>query len=338
MTRGRRGTILVTSLWILAILSILAAGIGFRVSVEARLAKYNMDGLKALYLARAGLVKSLYRLSKSRSACDTIYECGTTFSAEERSDEGKLKAIFSAPLGDGLFRVAYRQGGALFPGMSDEERRVNINTAPQNILESLLSYFGEDPAIAAYIAQWRSPGPGLDDGYYEALPSPYKCKHEKFSAAEELLLVKGINRKIFDKIKDHVTVFGDPARFAVNINTAPREVLGAVLMSGASINKPIDKAAADIFAGRITAFRDGPDGTPGTVDDNGFTADIKIEALLPEISTQAAELKNYFTTKSTYFRIESTGVVSGSKTAKRLVAVVQQDRGKVSQLKSYREY
>jgi len=41
----------------MAILSILAIGIGYRVSIEGRLARYNIDRIKALYLAKAGLVR-----------------------------------------------------------------------------------------------------------------------------------------------------------------------------------------------------------------------------------------------------------------------------------------
>ena len=338
MKNGKKGAILITSLWILAILTILTIGIGFRVSIEARLAKYNMDRLRALYLARAGVMKSIYRLSHNPTASDSLYECGTAFSFEEKSDPEKIKAIFSGALGEGSFGVAYNEDGSAYPGMSDEERRININTAPQNVLESLLSYFGEDPAVAASIIQWRNPGPGLDDGYYQALLSPYKCKHEKFSAIEELLLVKGIDQKIFNKIKNYITVFGDPAKFAVNINTAPKAVLSVLMMSGTSINTPVDKVAADIFSDRIVSFRNGPDGQRGTKDDYLFTSDINIESIVPELSTQVAELKKSFTTASNYFRIESSGVINKTKVAKIVVCVAQKEQGKTPTLKSYREY
>lgn len=338
MIRERRGTILITSLWIMAILSILALGIGFRVSVEARLAKYNIDRIKALYLAKAGVVKMQARLSKGANSYDSLYECGISFFFEEKSDPGKITAIFNGSLGDGSFSVAYREGGVTYQGISDEERKININTAPQVVLESLFRYVGEDPTIAPSIVAWRSPGPGLDDGYYESLPSPYECKHEKFSVIEELLLVKGMTRQIFDKIKEHVTFFGDPAKFVVNINTAPREVLSVLMMAGSSVNVPVDKVTADILADRLVAFRNGYDGIKGTKDDNIFTADIGIDSIVPELSTQLPELKKYFTTKSGYFRIESNGVINKSKVEKRIVCVAHKELQKEPVLKYYREY
>ncbi len=333
--RKRGGAILITSLWMLAILAILAMGIGFRVSIEARLAKYNMEGSTALYLAKAGVVKSIYRVSKMPSVSDSIYECGTVFTAEEKSDPAKLKAIFYSPLGAGVFSVEYKEGGKAYPGVSDEERRININTAPEDVLKNLLMYVGEDPTIASGIVQWRNKGPGLDDGYYEALPAPYKCKHERFGAAEELILVKGMDKKIFDKIKDYITITGDPAKFAVNINTAAKTVLSALITAFTGV----DKTAADIYADRIIVFRNGPDGEKGTKDDSSFTSDLSIERILPELSAaQAAELKKYFTTASKYFRIDSQGLITRTKVERRVVSIIQKEQGKAPTLNYYREY
>ena len=340
MNCGKKGTILITSLWILAILSILTMGIGFRVSIEARLAKYNMDRLKGLYLARAGVAKSLYRLSRNPTMSDSLYECGTAFSFEEKSDPEKVRTIFSSSLGEGSFGVAYREGAATYPGMSDEERKININTAPENVLKNLLIYVDEDPTIAADIVQWRNPGPGLDDGYYQSLPFPYKCKHEKFSAIEELLLVKGIDQKIFDKIKSYITVFGDPGKFAVNINTAPKAVLSTLIMSDAAVNTPIDKITADFCADKIVSFRNGYDGQQGTKDDNKFAdANINLEQLTQGAlsATQAANLTKDFIVKSSYFRIESMGVVTRSKVGKKVICVVTKEATSNYKFGYYRE-
>jgi type II secretory pathway component PulK len=336
MIGKKSGAILITSLWILSILSILALGIGFRVSIEARLAKYNMDGAKALYLAKAGLNKVIYRLSKSPTAGgDTVYECGTLLTSEEKSDPDKLKSIFSGSLGEGVFDVSYRQDGEAYPGPSDEERRININTAPENVLKNIFVYAGEDGTIASSVVQWRTQGVGLDDGYYQALPSPYECKHQSFSATEELMLIKGINKAIFDKIKNYITIFGSSAAFTVNINTAPKAILSILLMADAAL----DKTSADLYADQIINFRDGPDGKAGTKDDIAFTPDISIETVLPALSSaQIAALKKHFTTTSNYFRIESHGLVSKAKVSKNIVGIVRKAQGKALSLKYYREY
>ena len=95
----KSGTILITTLWILTILSILAVGIGFRVSIEARLSKYTMDNLKAEYHAKAGSVKAQAMLSKdSMPNYDTIRECGITVPIDK-----DIGSIFTEKLADGAF-------------------------------------------------------------------------------------------------------------------------------------------------------------------------------------------------------------------------------------------
>jgi len=313
---NRKGTILIASLWILAILSILAAGIGFRVSLEARLAKYNMDGLRALYLARAGAAKAMYLLSKKPTAAyDSMYECGIAFTPEEKSDPGKFKAIFNNSLGEGSFDVGYKEGGVSYSGISDEERRININTADQKTLEWLLTGEGADAAIASCIVQWRSPGPGLDDGYYEALPAPYECKHQKFSTIEELMLVKGMDQKLFDKIKDSITVYGSTSK--LNINTVSDRIMRACGLQEVTVELLIN-------------YRNGPDKIPGTKDDLPFQRVDDIENLFPILrdiayANDLSIIKNSFMTKSSCFRIGSEGIIGKSKIAKKVIYVVARD-------------
>lgn len=323
MRLDRNGTILVASLWILAILSILAIGVGFRISLEVRLSRYNMDRLKALYLAKAGVVKSQELLSKDNNDYDSIYECGIALTG----DETPSQIFLNNRLGEGSFSISYRAEGADYQGMMDEERKININTAPQNVLENLLNGVNENITIAASIIAWRSPPPGIDDAYYESLEHPYQCKHGKFSTPEELLLVKGINQQLFDKIKDYITVFGSAEAFTVNINTASEKVLFAILDT-----PELAEIGIDAIISEIMGFRKGNDGIIGTADD-GIYRDI---GRIP-LPTQAESLRNSFTIKSDYFRIESKGAIDRSKTEKKLAAIATKDAGGNYKLVSYHE-
>jgi hypothetical protein len=180
---------------------------------------------------------------------------------------------------------------------------------------------------------------GLDDGYYESLPSPYKAKHAKFAATEELLLVKGITGGVFDKIKNYVTVFG-PNVFCININTAPKTVLSTIIMADAAV-AGIDKVTAEFCADKLIALRNGYDNAPGTKDDNKFTTtNINFEQISQGAlsATQSANLIKDFTITSLYFRIESEGIIKKTKVGKRIACIVQKERGKPSKILSYREY
>jgi general secretion pathway protein K len=327
----KSGTILITTLWILAILSILAIGIGFRVSIEARLTKYNMDRVKAEYYAKAGIVKAQAMLSKDTSTeYDTIRECGIVLPTiiDLPSARGPLEAIFGFyknNLGEGRFEVSYDEEGKHYYGMMDEERKININKAEYKVLYQLL--LGKEPEnLAASIINWRGPAQlmveGAQDNEYESLTAPYKCKHADFSCIEELLLVKGMTPEIFESIKEYVTVYTDGK---INLNTAAVRVLRAFGLTDQSI-------------GTIILIRNGADNVAGTKDDGRFDniGAVADQIGLPADSPERAVLsENYFTTKSNYFRIESKGMVDGSRITSKIVCVVK--RGD-KRLKYYREY
>lgn len=316
MRLNKKGTILITSLWILAILAILAVGIGFRVSIEVRLSKYNMDRLKALYLAKAGFYKSQAILFKGNTQYDTIRNCGMTIPPDKEPQN-----IFGEKLNDGAFTVSYDEEGKTYYGMSDEERKININTAD---LDTLRNLFEGNEEIAASVINWRGTAQmvkGAWDNYYESLPVPYKCKHGFFSCIEELMLVKDITPEIFEGIKNYVTIYGNPDG-RININTASKRVMLACALSD---------GLADIV---ILKVRNGPDNISGTKDDGFFSGDIAGQLGLPEGADRAA-LGKYFTTKSNYFRIESKGAVDRSKITSKIVCVVNKGDKKLAY---YREY
>jgi len=70
-------------------------------------------------------------------------------------------------------------------------------------------------------------------------------------------LIKGVTRKLFDKIKDKLTIYGSGA---VNINTADSTILQYLGLSPQLVDK-------------INRFRKGIDGKEKTEDDNIFKSD-----------------------------------------------------------------
>jgi type II secretory pathway component PulK len=144
-------------------------------------------------------------------------------------------------------------------GLVDEASKVNLNSAPLSVLEMLPDMTTE---LAACIADWRDqtvhPG-GAKSDYYMMLNPPYQCKQAPFETVEELLLVKDMTTDIlfgqdtnrngirdageatgfgqFDRgLYPFVTVYSNqlmpgatgPARHAINVCTAPADVLAAL--------------------------------------------------------------------------------------------------------------
>jgi general secretion pathway protein K len=322
MRFNKKGTILVTSLWIMTILAIFAIGIGFRVSIEARLNKNNMDRLKGVYLAKAGIIKSQELLARDNNSYDSMRECGIMVSPINTSGEAdQLARIFTERLGDGKITVSYDEEGKSFYGMMDEERKININKASAEVLKNLLGTNNEEAAES--IVNWRSNlrlPKGASDDFYRSLTPPYECKHADFSVIEELMLVKGVTPQLFESIKDYITVYGDDGR--ININTATRKVM---------LSAGLDQGTVDI----IMTIRNGPDRIAGTKDDGMLSGDIASQLSIPMTSPTRTVLENYFTTASNYFRIEAKGLASGSKIYSKVACIVK--RGE-KRLLYYREY
>ena len=338
---NNRGAILITTLWIVSILSILAIGIGFRVSLELRLSRYGMDKLKTLYLARAGIFKSQEMLSRDANEYDSMYECGINLSEYGTGlpFAERLEAIFkNSRLGAGSFTISYDEEGMSFFGMMDEERKVNINTASQEVLQNLFGAGSEE--LVASILFWRNTpiavGPN-DDIYYQGLEHPYACKKGKLDVIEELLLVRHMTPEIFNSVKEYITVYGEGN---ININTASRKVFMALGMPAP-------------LADKIVEFRNGADGEKGTADDEVFlTVDIDqpyselnpkssriYDYLIDPEKQMIANIKNSFTIKSNYFRIDSEAAIDRSKIGKRALSIVARPENEgIPKLLFYREY
>lgn len=264
------GTILIITLWILSILTVFAVSVGHRMSLEVRLAEYQIDNLRLLNICSSAIHRAVFEKEK---------ELETAFSDKvDALSEGwsnNPETFKEKKFGDGKFTVGYNlkekeadEDYVILYGMSDESSRININEAGRDILKALIEPYVESEqaalGIAAAIIDWRDENidPQLVNGAfvgqedYISIGLSYECKNKPFDTVEELLLVEGIDQKIFNGIKDYVTVYGDGK---ININTASFAVLDSLFR-----NKFTE------LAGKIIEYRKGIDGISGTDDDRWF--------------------------------------------------------------------
>ncbi len=238
--------VLIIALWSLFFLGALALAIAAYVRPQLELAGRIKDSTSVHFLAEAGVKRAMAQINNgTTSAVDTLKE----FNPSAQFD------FTSQGLSDGEFNYE----------LVDEERKININTAPYNVLEKLFEIIAQlDPQqagdIAAAILDWRESGEnprknGAKSNYYQTLSPSYPCKDGPFEVLEEVLLVKGMTPDIFKSIKDEITIYGAGS---VNINTADKFVLETLGIS-------------DTLADKIINFRNGNDGVPATADDNIFT-------------------------------------------------------------------
>jgi general secretion pathway protein K len=334
-----RGAILIVTLWILAILIVFVTGLGFRMTLEARMTDYNVNAFRLLYIAKAAVHKFIAVLKEDEAADYDALKDDWSYN-EEFFD--------SISLGEGSFTISYvrqrvvigeeteeRDEGwsedTIFYGARDEAK-ININKVAEHAIKGnkecmniLLHLVDEREDVANAILDWidaddigevtRDEG-GAESDYYDGLEFPYTPKNGPLQSLEELLLVRGMTLKLFFAMKNLITIHGDGK---VNLNTAEARVLEAMGISEDGIDK-------------IITFRAGMDEEEGTSDDmvfrdvssgviNLFDINLSNEdkTLLTNLNGPAIGLTGV---TSDVFRTHITAVSRDGKIIKEVEAVV----------------
>lgn len=322
---AKTGSVLIAVLWSLFFLTALALVIHASIAPQLTLAASLRDRVTLRSLAEAGVQRSLLEL---RSDETEEYDA---LNSPWASDDEAFKEIFLTDVG--YFSVEHDiageegEAGKRY-GLTDEERKININTAPVDVLTRLFVNAGgasdqEAKEIAESVGDWRDGDDeasenGAESNYYQGLADPYACKNANFDILEELLLVKGVTQEIFDHVKDYLTVYGTGA---VNINTADQSVLQWL-------------GIGDDLAKEIVDYRKGHDVQEVTEDDYAFES---AQSLIPDLSTRlslSAEDIEELTSvqnagllgvRSDYFRGESYGRFQDREAAVKIIFVVNRD-------------
>jgi general secretion pathway protein K len=271
----KNGVILITALWIVAILSLFAVTIGRQASISLRLTSYDVDKRKAYLIARAGMMRAL-----SEKAIEHKTGMSSDIDAFSQPWANNEELFLRRAFGTGYYTVGYeypvteknKEKPLMLYGLMDEQSKININTASEETLINLLVYFDIDEdtalAMAGSIIDWRDTDDliassergflyGAENEYYQGLARPYSCKNAPFENIYELLLIKGVTPEILNKIKPHITIYGNGM---ININTASEVVLDALIGPGF---KGLGK--------KIARYRQGEDDIIGTKDDAWFS-------------------------------------------------------------------
>lgn len=132
----------------------------------------------------------------------------------------------------------YRVSG----GIEDLEGRYNLNNLVQNgqvnnqqlaIFVRLLRALHLPENLAAAVADWIDADAvplnpdSVDSSYYQSLPTPYGAANHPLINVNELLAVRGFDRKVLAALRPYVTAL--PTHTPINVNTASPEVLTALV-------------------------------------------------------------------------------------------------------------
>lgn len=134
------------------------------------------------------------------------------------------------------------ENGELAGHIEDQQGLFNLNNMVRNgkldvtqytRFQRLLSILGLPAELADTLADWidadgtAQPAGGAEDAYYRALGQPCLTANRPLVDLDELAMVRGFDAGVRAQLKPFVTAL--PATTALNVNTAPAEVLAAVV-------------------------------------------------------------------------------------------------------------
>ncbi|MHB8523636.1 MAG: type II secretion system minor pseudopilin [Limisphaerales bacterium] len=288
-----RGIALIMVMVVIIALGVLAGGFAYSMKVEARLAHNQSFDTQLEWLGRSGVELARYVLAQELMLPNQPYDALNQKWAGSNAETNEVLASLSltnVQLGGGTFSIR----------IIDQERKFNLNTADDAVLQQAFGSLGVDyidsaPIIEA-IDDWRDPNVrrGLNaaqSDYYMQLKPPYVAKNGPIDDLSELLLVRGITPDLYwgpargGGGVPAVPVVAAPRRLgipAANTNFQPQAPVGLVdlftTISARLINLNTASAAVlqlipgvdENLAQSIVAARAGPDGVEGDEDDVPF--------------------------------------------------------------------
>ena len=320
------GIALIIVLWVLAFLMFLVIEFAYTMRVETSAVRNYKDETKARHLALAGINMAVAEISEKY---DIVY----------LDEDGKV--VFGKREKQVMEAVEHKRerdmdGGTVSYRLEGEAGKLNLNTSTREMLVRLLKATGveevERDMIADSILDWRDTNHeyhlnGAEDEYYGSLEEPYGSKDGDFDTIEELLLVRGVTPSIFYGTGKVPPEFGiglpgvenEPDDFfsseyiglkpyittkskgKVNINTADKIVLDALLGDGVSIEVMLRRETEGYFDWPLygSAVKSDTFSIYSKGESGGITVGIKaIAERVPDVTEPVIS----------YWREEGTGV------------------------------
>jgi len=238
-----RNVAIVLAMSVVALAALAATAMLVSQSVWARRVELNADHVQAQIIIQAGLDWARAVLSDDQRA-----------GAVDTPGEPWAMRLPTIPV----------ENGSLAGRIEDQQGRFNLNNLQSNgkvdpaqlaHLRRLLSLLILPPALADALADWidadgePQPQDGAEDETYLTLQPPYRAANRPLVDVAELALVRGYDAGVRERLRPFVSAL--PRFTAVNVNTAPAEVLCAIVE-----HLQIDDARAIVVQREKAPFRD----------------------------------------------------------------------------------
>lgn len=245
-TGSSRGVALIIVLWIVVILSAIALEFSYSMRIETDLTGNFISRQKVYFGARAGIERAVKEILRSQKAMTIMKD----------TEKEPLWNLTGKP---NHFTM---EDTEITVTIEPESARININSFSKDSLKEILLGVGlteerADIVIDCFL-DWQDGDNlhrmmGAENDYYQKLDPPYQPANSKVEVLEELLMIKGIDKRLFygeealPTVADFVSVKEDEGkeihlrgglssiftiftaygnrRSKVNLNSAPRDVL-----------------------------------------------------------------------------------------------------------------
>lgn len=221
MKTYQRGVAIVLAMGVVALAAMVATAIMTMQSTWVRQSELSVDHVQAQTLTQVGLDWTRALLSDDRRTSNVDY-LGEPWSL-------RLPA----------FPV---ENGSILGQIDDQQGRFNLNNLVKdgkvNLVQlahfqRLLTILGLPPVLANTLADWidadsePQPQGGAEDAFYLTRQPPYLAANRPLIDVAELVLVSGFDDDTRQRLRPYVSAL--PVFTAVNVNTAPPEVIAAVV-------------------------------------------------------------------------------------------------------------
>ena len=345
-----RGIALIIVMISIFVLTVLAVGFAYSMKVETKLARNANSECELEWLGRSAVECARWELAQQMMISQEPYDALNQVWAGGPGGIGTS----NTPLADFKNEIQVQNGGATWT-MVDLERKVNINTANEGLLQQGLLVMGVDAGqmtpVVNCILDWIDPDEtprvqGAESDFYQGLNPPYFSKNGPIDDISELLMIKNAaefyapidnsaaQQNVYNPLTSRFSNSGNPLPAApvgltnlftplstgkININTASAEVLQVI--------PGITPEAAQ----GIVGARDGEDDGSGMFGPYRNLGEVR---RVPEVSLpMLGALQQFCTVRSSTFEVHVDAQVSGYH--RHFVAVIGRNNPRDIQILSF---
>lgn len=318
------GIALIIVMVVIIVLGTMTAGFAWFMKVEMKLANNHLSDSELEWLGRSGVELARYVVGQQlnlNQPCDALNQ---KWAGGPGQTNDLLEFVFldNNELGSGVFSVS----------ITDNERKMNINTATAALMENALAVLGVDATLASTISDsvldWRDTDnnaklSGAEDEYYLGLDPPYYCKNGPLDDISELLMIQGVKPELYYGIarlegRSPVSTYIDPDEIRIGRRYEDENIFEGGLMdlfctlSSGTLN--INTAPAEVLqmlpgvtpeiANEIITYRRGLDDMEGSEDDVMITGVAMLQQIPGMPQTLVQQIGSFCGVRSTVFEVE----------------------------------